>query len=777
MADAFLSVLTVSATVGLLALILALLAPVWDRRVAARWKYWVWLVLAVRLLLPFDLSLPGAPVRLELPAAVAQAPAAPAPPAQSAPGTAANAPERAPQPGLSPAPQAAAPRPSFSPLQLAAWVWLAGAGCFALYHLGGSLWFRRRLLRWARAPKQAATRETFEREKAALGLARPVALAVSDAAPGPLLLGLLRPVLVLPGEEYAPQDLALILRHELTHCRRGDLWYKLILLAAAVLHWFNPLAWLLLREGSADLELRCDDAVLAGADAGQRRAYGEVILASIHRRPLPRAALTTCFRGTKRWLARRFENILTPRAEHGGALLATALAAVAALGVLVSCGAPPAPSGGPSGPEAENSGAAPGYQLVTVDFDENKNARANLARGSDDLPLGIVCSVSEGPEIWQKEEPTLKLTMQLPEGWQLRPAADGEACWGSMLGAPFNLYDAGGALVGTLGFDTYFEGQVEGDDEFYGHGYKARYYWIMSGYLTWGGGYTPVAQGEGTENALCRVSYTPEVSPTGEAFENDGILAYSDQLLRYAALELVSGAATPEQQRAMAASIRLLPGTDHTRPAPTPAPALVPEGFARQSITMPAYGGWETPYNGDIYNVAPFVVTLALPEGMRFQIPADAGQVEEVPEDSTLWGKVPIMAGEKQVGALLYDVYEPLPPDQATDNPRAVYAMIMVPNHMGWDFDYTEVSRTATASSATCLAGFHSPVLPAPADPSTYLWEAGGEEGWDMWYKKGVLSHDDTLGVYIAMYFDYGAVTDEQLTAIAQSVLLAPAAN
>ena len=169
-------------------------------------------------------------------------------------------------------------------------------------------------------------------------------------------------------------------------------------------------------------------------------------------------------------------------------------------------------------------------------------------------------------------------------------------------------------------------------------------------------------------------------------------------------------------------------------------------------------------------------MTLALPEGFAFQVPADASEVEAAVEDSTLWGKVPILQGGRQVGALLYDVYEPLPPEEATENPRAVYSTIMVPNHMGWDFEYTEVSRTATASSATCLAGFHSPVLPAPADPATYLWEDGGEQGWDMWYKKGVLSHEDTLGVYIAMYFDYNAVTDEQLTAIAQSILLSPAA-
>ena len=56
------------------------------------------------------------------------------------------------------------------------------------------------------------------------------------------------------------------------------------------------------------------------------------------------------------------------------------------------------------------------------------------------------------------------------------------------------------------------------------------------------------------------------------------------------------------------------------------------------------------------------------------------------------------------------------------------------------------------------------------------MYKRQGEQGWDMWYKKGVLSHEDTLGVYIAMYFDYNAVTDEQLTAIAQSILLSPAA-
>ena len=78
--------------------------------------------------------------------------------------------------------------------------------------------------------------------------------------------------------------------------RRRDLWYKLALLTANALHWFNPLVWLLRREAERDLELTCDDAVVAGRDEGERRAYSEALLGSIHRQQvLGRAVLSTHF--------------------------------------------------------------------------------------------------------------------------------------------------------------------------------------------------------------------------------------------------------------------------------------------------------------------------------------------------------------------------------------------------------------------------------------------------------------------------------------------------
>ena len=88
-----------------------------------------------------------------------------------------------------------------------------------------------------------------------------------------MTLGLLRPVIVLP-PEVPEADLPLILRHELCHIRRRDLWYKGVMLLANAVHWFNPLVWRMAGQAGRDLELYCDEAVVEGQDSGFRRRYG-----------------------------------------------------------------------------------------------------------------------------------------------------------------------------------------------------------------------------------------------------------------------------------------------------------------------------------------------------------------------------------------------------------------------------------------------------------------------------------------------------------------------
>lgn len=98
----------------------------------------------------------------------------------------------------------------------------------------------------------------------------------SAVASGPFAAGLLRRRIVLPADfhqTYAPGERRLVLTHEATHHRRGDLWANLAALLVLALHWFNPLAWLAHRLFRIDQEAACDASVLRRRPADRFR-YG-----------------------------------------------------------------------------------------------------------------------------------------------------------------------------------------------------------------------------------------------------------------------------------------------------------------------------------------------------------------------------------------------------------------------------------------------------------------------------------------------------------------------
>lgn len=107
----------------------------------------------------------------------------------------------------------------------------------------------------------------------------------TQSTTGPLLLGFLRPSIVLPldfEQRYTPQEQRLILAHELLHLHRGDLIANALITALQVLFWFNPLIHWAAQRVRLDQELACDAAVLAQAAASApHQAYASAILETI----------------------------------------------------------------------------------------------------------------------------------------------------------------------------------------------------------------------------------------------------------------------------------------------------------------------------------------------------------------------------------------------------------------------------------------------------------------------------------------------------------------
>jgi TonB family protein len=99
---------------------------------------------------------------------------------------------------------------------------------------------------------------------------------------GPAVLWALRPRLLLPADflqRFDADERACVLRHELTHLRRGDAWWSLIAELMLALLWFHPLAWLALPRFRLDQELACDERSLRDAPE-QRSQYAHTLLHS-----------------------------------------------------------------------------------------------------------------------------------------------------------------------------------------------------------------------------------------------------------------------------------------------------------------------------------------------------------------------------------------------------------------------------------------------------------------------------------------------------------------
>ena len=220
-------------------LIAALLAltPLLKKRYRARWRYLAWLVIALRLLVPVELSMPRAAISIPVPerAAAWAAPAG----AEDIPSEALTETPAGPEAAAAPlSAQAPVPqRTSMPPLSVIGCVWLAGGGVFLLFQLVSYQVFLGRLRRRRQRDVPGFIGETVRRLGMDMGIGRLPETIVTDLIDAPVLIGVMSPRILLPHTSYTSEEIAFILRHELVHYRRRDMWYKLVLLLANAVHW------------------------------------------------------------------------------------------------------------------------------------------------------------------------------------------------------------------------------------------------------------------------------------------------------------------------------------------------------------------------------------------------------------------------------------------------------------------------------------------------------------------------------------------------------------
>jgi bla regulator protein blaR1 len=259
--------LAASARASLLTVMVLIVQALLGHRVPARWRYALWLPVLIVLIMPgFPESqwsvgsiIRTSPAPLAAPVVMQQEPVLTAAVSVVA------------------APEMSASIPW---QQVISFAWLIGAAGMVLFSFAAfmqTLWRFKR----SRVPVSDALLQEITALAREIGLRRSPRVWMASEIRSPAVTGLFRPTLLLPApfeQTLTALEARFVLRHELTHIKRGDLPIHALLCLLLALHWFNPLLWLAFFKVRLDREAACDAQVLDREQQPERVAYGHTLL-------------------------------------------------------------------------------------------------------------------------------------------------------------------------------------------------------------------------------------------------------------------------------------------------------------------------------------------------------------------------------------------------------------------------------------------------------------------------------------------------------------------
>ncbi|WP_152393206.1 M56 family metallopeptidase [Paenibacillus guangzhouensis] len=165
-------------------------------------------------------------------------------------------------------------------LQVLVLIWLAGV----ILLVAKTIYDQLRLqhaLRTGRRIQTPILSALFRETQQQLGVKRKVQFIASERMPGPAVVGFCKPAVVISPslmKTLHKDQLQFILAHEFAHIRRWDVAVNWLLHLILILHWFNPLVWLAVHRARQDQEMACDAFALNRMSPQQNNAYGQTII-------------------------------------------------------------------------------------------------------------------------------------------------------------------------------------------------------------------------------------------------------------------------------------------------------------------------------------------------------------------------------------------------------------------------------------------------------------------------------------------------------------------
>ncbi|MCY9763510.1 M56 family metallopeptidase [Paenibacillus alvei] len=215
-------------------------------------------------------------------------------------------------------------------------IWGLGTFFFATWHIYCYCKFNREIKRTSIVvPQDSKVAKMLYSCKQSLEIRTKVKLAYNSDITSPALVGLLKPMILLPVEIAPDAELSMVLHHELIHLKRKDLWVKILVLGVSAIHWFNPLVHILRKDIHIWSELSCDAEVVTEMSHMERKRYGQTILNMLADTSEIPTEFCASLSETKKDIERRLTMLLNVKKQkkHIIAITVTAVIAIGAVGI------------------------------------------------------------------------------------------------------------------------------------------------------------------------------------------------------------------------------------------------------------------------------------------------------------------------------------------------------------------------------------------------------------------------------------------------------------
>ena len=283
--------LSLSVSGALLLLLILGLKPLYKNKFSKRWQYYIWIVVALRFLLPFtpDTTIVGSLFeKFDTAAITNEIPTSPNVPVPADTGNSKAEPIQTNREITT-----AAMREPVDKYVCLFFIWSALALVLFVRKVTVYQGFIQYIKAGNKEVSDIKILNLLSDCEEKLNIKTRVELSCNPLIASPMLIGFFRPRIILPAHEWEDKELSYIFVHELIHYKQRDMFYKWLIQIVVCVHWFNPFVYLLEKEVNKSCELSCDEKVISVLDDTARREYGDILISFLKSNNLYKSSLAS----------------------------------------------------------------------------------------------------------------------------------------------------------------------------------------------------------------------------------------------------------------------------------------------------------------------------------------------------------------------------------------------------------------------------------------------------------------------------------------------------